>query len=89
MDLRDGRESFEPRRPRVTLKYDKSNFITNPSVRHICLNSSDLGRISKRILNKCMGKFRDIIELQMWFKTRVAIDWFRRTIIYFLASRYK
>lgn len=47
-------EPFVPIRPKITLKDHKTNFDTDPKVRLICSSKSDLGKLSKIILDKHM-----------------------------------
>lgn len=63
LNISDRTESSEPRRPRITIKNHKVNIITDPSVRLICPNSSDLRRLIKKILDKQIDKFRQFTEL--------------------------
>lgn len=64
LDLSDRTEPFVPKHLRITLKDHKLNFITNPTVRLIFPNSSDLGKVSKNILGKIYNKIEGVSEFR-------------------------
>ena len=62
----------------ITLKDHKENFLNNPTVRLVNLAKSELGRISKAILdniNKCLCTR---LNINQWKNTASVIEWFKR-----------
>ena len=62
----------------ITLKDDKENFLSNPTVRLINAVTNELRRISKAILdniNKCLCS---ILNINQWKNTTSVIEWFKR-----------
>lgn len=76
-NLDDRTEPLVPQRPKITIKDHKKNFITNPSIRLICPDSSDLGRRSKRFWTNAYTKL-DLIHSEIGFKTLDITDWFAK-----------
>jgi hypothetical protein len=50
----------------VTIKYHKDNFEVNPTYRLINQAKSDLGKISKIILDDINSQIRNNIGVQQW-----------------------
>ena len=59
-----------------TLKHHKNNFANKPQVRLINPAKSELGRISKVILDKINLAIRDNFSFNQWKNTQNVIDWF-------------
>ena len=61
----------------VTLKDHKENFDNRPSCRLINPTKSDIGKISKQILEKINTKVRASANLNQWKNTNDVIQWFK------------
>ena len=61
----------------VTLKDHKESFSNNPTVRFINPAKSELGRISKDILDTSNKNIRKAMGLNQWRNTDTVIDWFK------------
>ena len=62
----------------ITLKDHKENFISNPSCRLTNPSKSELGKISKIIIEQINKKLLDVLEYQQWKNTATVIEWFKR-----------
>ncbi|CAI9724658.1 Hypothetical predicted protein [Octopus vulgaris] len=73
-------KKIQPFQPRINFKDHKLNFSTNPSIRLICPSKSDLGRISKHIIDKYMKNLhlRTLQKLDLWSSSYEVIDWFNK-----------
>ena len=60
----------------ITLKDHKENFENAPKCRLINPAKSDLGRVSKQILEKVNGEIRNKISVHQWKNSRNVIEWF-------------
>ena len=76
-DLGDRTEPYRPGVPRVTLKDHKEGFLSRPSVRLINPSKTDLGVMSKKILDRVTPGLRDYIRLVQWRNTDAVVDWFK------------
>ena len=61
----------------ITLKDHKDNFNNNPKCRLINPRKSEIGKISKRILEKINTKIRDKTKLNQWKNTQEVINWYK------------
>ena len=61
----------------VTIKDHKDDFRTNPKYRLINPTKSEIGKISKAILDKINSKIRHITKTNQWQSTSDAIKWFK------------
>ena len=61
----------------VTIKDHKDNFEVNPTYRLINPAKSDLGKISKTILDDINSQIRNNIGVQQWKNSLSVIDWFK------------
>lgn len=61
----------------ITLKDHKPNFSTNPSCRLINPTKSEIGKISKQILEKINGEVLNTTKLNLWRNTNAVINWFK------------
>ena len=61
----------------ITLKDHKSNFQNNPTVRPLNPGKSELGRISKTILDKINVNLRNSLHLNQWKNTHEIINQFK------------
>ena len=60
----------------ITLKDHKDNFNNNPKCRLINPTKSEIGRISKQILEKINTKIRTDTGINQWKNTKEVIDWY-------------
>ena len=61
----------------VTIKDHKDNFEVNPTYRLINPAKSDLGKLSKTILDDINSQIRNNIGVQQWKNSLSVIDWFK------------
>ena len=69
-------EVIAEREPFVTLKDHKQDFTNKPACRLINPAKSEVGIISKQILEKINSQVRSASGLQQWQNTQSVIDWF-------------
>ena len=60
----------------ITMKDYKEDFRTNPACGLINPAKSELGKISKNVLEEINTKLRSTLELNQWKSTRSVIEWF-------------
>jgi len=60
----------------LTLKDHKPNFRNNPTARLINPTRSEIGIISKKILDKINGNITQKLELNLWRSTASVLQWF-------------
>ena len=61
----------------IALKDHKSKFQNNPTVRLLNPAKSELGRISKTILDKINVNLSNSLHFNQWKNTQEVIDWFK------------
>ena len=61
----------------ITLKDHKPDFRDNPKCRLINPAKSQIGRVSKQILEKLNNEIRDKSELKQWRSTSDVLSWFK------------
>ena len=61
----------------VTLKDHKENFRSNPKCRLLNPAKSEIGIISKNILQKAMTEIKSAVNLNQWRSTAEVIGWFK------------
>ena len=61
----------------VTLKDHKSDFLNKPACRLINPAKSELGRVSKSILERVVSDISQESSLNQWRSTSTVIDWFK------------
>ena len=61
----------------ITLKDHKDNFDSHPKCRLINPSKSELGKVSKAILDDINSKIRLILNVNQWKNTQSVIDWFQ------------
>ena len=61
----------------ITLKDHKSKFQNNPTVRLLNPAKSELGRISKTILDKINVNLSNSLHFNQWKNTQEVINWFK------------
>ena len=62
----------------ITLKDNKENLISNPSCRLINPSKSELGKISKIIIEQINKRLLDVLEYHQWKNTATIVNWFKR-----------
>ena len=60
----------------ITLKDHKQNFETKPSCRLINPNKTEIGKISKCILQKINKQIKSKSKLNQWISTQEVLKWF-------------
>ena len=60
----------------ITLKDHKPNFINNPTCRLINPRKSEIGQISKQILDRINNAVIASTQVNLWKNTYAALDWF-------------
>ena len=78
LKLDDRIECLAEREAFVTLKDHKDNFHSNPKCRLINPCKSEIGCISKVLLQTINSEIRDKTKLNQWRNTTTVIDWFSK-----------
>ena len=78
LELADRMEVFAEKDPFITLKDHKANFDTKPTCRLINPAKSEMGMISKHILDKINTQIRRDTGYNQWKNTAEVIEWFKR-----------
>lgn len=60
----------------ITLKDHKANFTNNPSCRLINPTRSEIGKISKQLLDRINKQIAATLKLNQWRNTSSVLDWF-------------
>ncbi len=60
----------------ITLKDHKPNFANNPTCRLINPTKSEIGKISKQILDRVEKKIITALNLNQWKNTTAVLNWF-------------
>ena len=78
-DLEMSERVFEtvPRAAFITLKDHKENFQNNPQVRVLNPTKCEIGKISKKILERIVKQLRKKLKLKQWQNTDAVIEWFK------------
>ena len=61
----------------ITLKDHKENYRSNPKYRLLNPTKSQLGKISKQILQKISKTLRSKLNLNQWQNSSEVVDWFK------------
>ena len=77
LKLQDKIECFADRNAFVTLKDHKENFRSNPKCRLINPAKSDIGKISKKIIQRVNNDIRNHCHPNQWKNTDEVISWFK------------
>ena len=77
LKIEDRVEYLPPRAPFVTLKDHKPNFHSNPKCRLINPAKTELGLVSKHILDGILLRLRRVITLPLWDNSKSVINWFK------------
>ena len=76
LKIEDRTETTAKQQAFITLKDHKKNFENNPTCRLINPAKSDLGMVSKSILDNINTSIRQQTSLNQWRNTTAAINWF-------------
>ena len=60
----------------ITLKDHKDNFETNPKCHLINPSKSELGKVSKNILDNINNRLREVLHVNQWKNSTSVINWF-------------
>ena len=77
LKIDDRTECIAPRQAFITLKDHKENFAYNPTCRLINPAKSELGIVSKKILDSINNNIRRKTALNQWKNTAAVLDWFK------------
>ena len=77
LELADRIEASAPRDSFITLKDHKPNFINNPTSRLISPCKSEIGIISKNILDGINHEITQATKVNLWKRTKDTIEWFK------------
>ena len=77
LSIADRVDTMAKRNAFITLKDHKDNFDSNPKCRLINPAKSELGKVSKVILDEINNKIRSILNVNQWKNSLSVIDWFR------------
>ena len=69
LDLEDRIEKLQENKSYITIKDHKDDFLINPS-------KSDIGKISKVIIDKINTKLLEVYKVNQWKNTQSVIDWY-------------
>ena len=76
LDLDDRIEAIAQRESFITLKDHKPNFSTTPTCRLINPTKSELGKVSKQLLERIVKKTVSETKANLWRNTAAVLDWF-------------
>ena len=76
LHIQDRTERIAERQAFISLKDHKDNFANNPTCRLINPAKSEIGRVSKQILEKINTDLRSKSELNQWKNSAPVINWF-------------
>ena len=79
LDLDDRMEVMHQSEAYITIKDHKADFPARPSFRLINTSKSDVGRVSKIMLDEINSELLAAINLNQWKSTNAVIDWFDNT----------
>ena len=77
LDLADRMESLARSEAFITLKDHKDNFENTLPCRLINPAKSEMGIVSKRILESIVERLRSVTKVNLWQNTTAVIDWFK------------
>ena len=77
LDLADRIEQYGDAEAFITIKDHKENFLNDPKCRLINPAKSQLGKISKQILQEINKEIREREKLKQWQSTKAVLEWFR------------
>ena len=77
LDLEDRIEKMQESESYITVKDHKEDFSHRLSCRLINPSKSDIGKISKYVLDKINQKLRSVTEVNQWKNSHSVIEWFK------------
>ena len=77
LGLDDRMERLQKSEAYITVKDHKEGFPANPSFRLINPSKTDIGKVSKVILDKVNSELLTRIEVNQWKSTKGVIEWFK------------
>ena len=78
LELDDRIERLATTQAIITMKDHKENFRSHPKCRLLNPSKSELGKVSKIILEQINTNLRNSLGLNQWKNTRKVIDWFTK-----------
>ena len=78
LELGDRIEEYSEARAFVSLKDHKDNFENDVKCRLINPAKSNIGKISKQLLQSINGEIREKTQLKQWQSTGAALEWFKK-----------
>ena len=79
LGIADRVDEFTKPPPFITVKDHKPDFPDNKSYRLLNPAKSNLGKVSKQILQKAVKKIRKVTEANLWTNTADVQNWFNKT----------
>lgn len=76
LGLLDRTQTYCPQTSHCLMKDHKPDFLFNPIVRLICPMKSDLGNITKQVIDQIISIVRGRVGLPLWKHTGDVITWF-------------
>ena len=77
LNIEDRMECLAKQQAFITLKDHKENFKNNPTCRLINPAKSEMGLVSKQILERIITEMRSTTLLNQWKNTSLVIKWFK------------
>ena len=77
LDLEDRIETMQESESYITVKEHKEDFPHKISCRLINPSKSDIGKISKHVLDKVNQKLLSVTEVNQWKNSHSVIEWFK------------
>ena len=78
LELADRIDTMAKNQAFITLKDHKPNFKNKPTCRLINPTKSDIGKISKKILERINSKVRTVTKLNQWKNTNEVTEWYNK-----------
>lgn len=79
LDLADRIDTMAKKEAFITFKDHKPGFLNNPKCRLINPTKSEIGIISKRILDRIIPVVKNTARLNSWINSNEVIDWFKQS----------
>jgi len=77
LNIADRAECYSKREAYITLKDHKENFPNNPKCRLINPAKSEIGIVSKKLLETIISKVQQKTKCNQWRNTNTVINWFK------------
>lgn len=78
LELDDRIETIAPKEAFITIKDHKNNFQNNPTCRLINPMKSEIGKISKKLLENINSELTSKTDINIWKNSYSVIDWFNK-----------